>query len=177
MRSPHSAFIISVTTLLTVGAATVAEAADPAAPPVLKAPPILAASPWRVEFGTRYWFSSGNHKYDYYDAHVPGQLISRLTFGDLTGHSAETFFRVDHESGVFLKGFLGGGTLASGKLNDEDTVAATKGPYSNTVHVQSGGSLKYVTVDLGYNVVETRLPTASRSGSAPSSATIISTSG
>jgi opacity protein-like surface antigen len=160
MRIPHSAFIISVTALLTVGAATVAEAADPAEPPVLKAPPpILATSPWRVEFGTRYWFSSGNHKYDYYDVHIPGLLISRLTFGDLTGHSAETFFRVDHESGVFLKGFLGGGTLASGKLNDEDTVAATKGPYSNTVHVQSGGSLKYVTVDLGYNVVETRLPT------------------
>ena len=159
MRKTLSAFIVSVTALLAVGAAKVAKAADPA-PLVLKAPPpILAASPWRVEFGTRYWFSSGNHKYDYYDAQVPGLLISRLTFGDLTGHSAETFFRVDHESGVFLKGFLGGGTLASGKLNDEDTVAATKGPYSNTVHVQSGGSLKYVTVDLGYNVVETRLPT------------------
>lgn len=128
--------------------------------PAYKAPPpLLAASPWRFEFGTRYWFSSGNHKYDFYNADIPDLLISRLTFGDLTGHSAETFFRVDHESGVFLKGFLGGGTLASGKLNDEDTVAAMYGVYSNTVHVQSGGSLKYVTVDLGYNVVETRLPT------------------
>ena len=104
-------------------------------------------------------------------------MISRLTFGDLTGHSAETFFRVDHESGVFLKGFLGGGTLASGKLNDEDTVAATKGPYSNTVHVQSGGSLKYVTVDLGYNVVETRLPTGQPVRIGPLLDTIISTSG
>ncbi|MFZ3178696.1 MAG: hypothetical protein WA156_00455, partial [Methylocystis silviterrae] len=99
MRKTLSAFIL-VTALLAVGAAKVAKAADPA-PLVLKAPPpILAASPWRVEFGTRYWFSSGNHKYDYYDAQVPGLLISRLTFGDLTGHSAETFFRVDHESGV-----------------------------------------------------------------------------
>ncbi|MFO1103201.1 MAG: outer membrane beta-barrel protein [Methylocystis sp.] len=129
--------------------------------PVDKAPPplFLAPSPWRVEVGARYWFSSGNHKYDYYHAYFPGTLVSRLTFGDVTGHSAETFFRVDHESGAFLKGFFGGGTLASGKLNDEDTVAAKYGGYSNTVHVQSGGSLKYVTVDLGYNVVETRLPT------------------
>jgi opacity protein-like surface antigen len=128
--------------------------------PAYKAPPpMLAASPWRVGVGMRYWFSSGNHKYDFYNSYIPDLLISRLTFGDLTGHSAETFFRVDHESGVFLKGFLGGGTLASGKLNDEDTVAAMFGGYSNTVHVQSGGSLKYVTVDLGYDFVETRLPT------------------
>ncbi|MBM3552653.1 MAG: porin family protein [Alphaproteobacteria bacterium] len=154
MRKTLSAFL-SMTAFLAAGAA---KAADPVLP-VLKGPPPPLASPWRFEFGTRYWFSSGNHKYDFYNADIPDLLISRLTFGDLTGHSAETFFRVDHESGVFLKGFLGGGTLASGKLNDEDTVAAMYGVYSNTVHVQSGGSLKYVTVDLGYNVVETRLPT------------------
>ncbi len=154
MRKALSAFL-SMTAFLAAGAA---KAADPVLP-VLKGPPPPLASPWRFEFGTRYWFSSGNHKYDFYNAEIPYLLISRLTFGDLTGHSAETFFRVDHESGVFLKGFLGGGTLASGKLNDEDTIAAMYGVYSNTVHVQSGGSLKYVTVDLGYNFVETRLPT------------------
>ena len=69
MRKTLSAFV-SVTALLAVGAGA-AKAADPA-PLVLKAPPpLLAASPWRVEFGTRYWFSSGNHKYDYYDAQSP----------------------------------------------------------------------------------------------------------
>ena len=90
---------------------------------------------------------------------MTAQRNSRLTFGNLTGHSAELFFRVDHESGVFLKGFIGGGALASGKLNDEDFPAATGSAYSNTLSVQSGGSLKYVTIDLGFNLLAGTMPT------------------
>jgi hypothetical protein len=62
---------------------------------------------------------------------------SRLTYGDIAGHSAELFFRADHESGLFLKGFIGGGALPSGKMNDEDFPPGIF-PYSNTLHAQSG---------------------------------------
>lgn len=124
--------------------------------------PLLASSPWQVEVGSRYWLSSGNHKYDLYDDFLTGptQLISRLTYGNTTGQSSEAFWRVEHESGVFLKGNLGGGTLSSGKMNDEDFMPFTM-PYTNTLQVQSGGSLKYLTVDLGWNykdVAYTGLP-------------------
>ena len=118
--------------------------------------PIMAASPWQVEIGSRYWLSSGNHKYDLYDDFLTGptQLISRLTYGNATGQSSEAFWRLEHESGVFVKGNLGGGTLSSGKMNDEDFMPLTM-PYSNTLQVQSGGSLKYLTVDLGWNYRDT----------------------
>lgn len=112
--------------------------------------PMLSGSPLQVEFGSRYWLSNGGYVKNLYDPIIPNQLNSRLSYSNITGQSAEVFWRVDHETGVFAKGFLGGGSLTSGKMNDEDFAPAIS-PYSNTIHVQSGGSLKYLTVDLGYN--------------------------
>ncbi len=112
--------------------------------------PTFYGSPLQVEVGNRYWLSNGGFAYDLGDPINPGQKNSRLTYSNATGQSAEVFWRIDHETGVFTKGFLGGGSLISGKMNDEDF--PVKGsPYSNTIHVQSGGSLKYLTVDIGYN--------------------------
>ncbi len=110
--------------------------------------PIFSGSPLQVEFGTRYWLSNGGYVKNLYDTEIPNQLNSRLSYSNATGQSAEVFWRVDHETGVFAKGFLGGGSLTSGKMNDEDFAPAIS-PYSNTIQVQSGGSLKYLTVDLG----------------------------
>jgi len=129
----------------------------PAGAPPTK-PPILAAMPLQYEFGSRYWFSSGDHVFDLYDPFLSPQLNSRLTFADLTGQTAEVFFRADFEPGVFVKGFVGGGAIVSGKLNDEDFPVSAGFPYSNTISNQSGGSLKYATVDLGYNLYRDTLP-------------------
>ena len=115
--------------------------------------PMLSGSPLQVEFGSRYWLSNGGYVKNLYDPITPNQLNSRLSYSNITGQSAEVFWRVDHETGVFAKGFLGGGSLTSGKMNDEDFPPAIS-PYSNTVSVQSGGSLKYLTVDLGYNFLQ-----------------------
>jgi opacity protein-like surface antigen len=125
-----------------------AQAADLAVKaPIVKASPEI--SPWSFEFGSRYWFSSGKYKKDLF---APGgsPQLSRLTYDDLTGHSAEAFWRVDHASGLFLKGYVGGGSIIGGKLNDEDFPPATS-PYSNTLSDQKHGALGYVSVDLGYN--------------------------
>jgi hypothetical protein len=59
---------------------------------------VIVAPPrpeWEVEFGARYWVSSGRTKYDLF-VDPPGTTllpISRLTYSDLTGHSGELFGR------------------------------------------------------------------------------------
>lgn len=113
---------------------------------------IILGAPLQVEVGSRYWLSNGGFAYDLGDPYITGQKNSRLTYSNATGQSSEVFWRVDHETGFFAKGFFGGGSLTSGKMNDEDFPPAVS-LYSNTISVQSGGSLKYLTVDLGYNIL------------------------
>jgi opacity protein-like surface antigen len=138
--------------LISVVAPAFAQAADPALPSFKgPSPAPIFTYPWEVQFGARYWYSSGNHQYDLYDPFATAIKNSRLTYGDLDAHSAEVYFRVDHQSGVFLKGYVGGGAIVGGKLNDEDFPPFTA-PYSNTISSQGGGSLKYGSVDLGYNL-------------------------
>lgn len=130
--------------------------ADPATPgssgnaAILKAPP--RSSDWTINVGTRYWFSSGKMQKDLYEADVAGLLNSRLIYGGATGHSAETFARFDHRSGVFAKANIGLGTLVNGTLNDEDFPPDTS-PYSNTEHRMKDGGLRYGSLDIGYNVL------------------------
>ena len=128
-------------------------AADLQTKPSLASAPIFSDTPLQVEVGNRYWLSNGGFAYDLGDTNIPGQKNSRLTYSNATGQSAEVFWRVDHETGIFAKGFLGGGSLTSGKMNDEDFPPGHS-PYSNTISVQSGGSLKYLTVDIGYNFLK-----------------------
>ena len=62
------------------------------------------------EFAARYWFSIGKTAKNLYD--IPGSaLVSRLSYDGLRGHSAEAFGRADHTSGLYVKGYLGGGIL------------------------------------------------------------------
>jgi opacity protein-like surface antigen len=121
---------------------------------VLKAPPLIA-SEWEVETGARVWFSSGRigAPNPLFNLNPPPTLTlaSRLTYKDLNGFSGETFARVDHSSGVFVKGFLGAGAITSGKLLDEDFPAGG-GVYSNTLSSASG-HLAYANIDLGYNFI------------------------
>jgi hypothetical protein len=71
------------------------------------------------EFAARYWFSVGKTAKNLHD--VPGSaLVSRLTYDGLRGHAAEGFGRADHTNGLYVKGYLGGGVVTNGHLNDED---------------------------------------------------------
>jgi opacity protein-like surface antigen len=126
-------------------------------PYVTKAPVLAGWAPgWEFEGGGRYWYSSGKFQKDLgsgFTANVQNVLNSRLTY-DTTAHSGELFGRVDSPVGIFLKGFAGLGTIASGgTLNDEDWLlfAATV-PYSNTTST-TDGNIGYATVDLGYDVM------------------------
>jgi opacity protein-like surface antigen len=117
----------------------------------LKAPlstPPLDASNWELEAGTRAWFSSGRvgAPQPLFNA-PPTFLASRLIFSGLDGISGETFARVDHSSGLFVKGLLGAGAINRGSLNDEDFPAVFV--YSNT-RSNASGHIGYGTVDLGY---------------------------
>jgi hypothetical protein len=82
----------------------------------------------------------------------PPILALRLAFNGLDGVTGETFARLDHSSGAFIKGFLGAGAVNRGSMNDEDFPA--NGAYSNTLQSASG-HLAYGTVDLGYSLLRT----------------------
>ena len=116
---------------------------------------------WDVEGGFRYWYSSGRFQKDI----APGNLgpqnptlnISRLTWDNMTGNSAEMFLRVDSPSNWFVKGFVGGGKLSGGKINDEDwgIGAAVNTGYSNT-EGNASGVFSYATADVGFDVMRGR---------------------
>jgi TolA-binding protein len=118
------------------------------------APPAVAA--YAIEGGLRYWFSSAKNRYNYFADTTSDMLVSRLSYVGLTGHTGEAFFRVDAHEGpltnAFLKGYIGGGGITSGKLYDED-FAPFIDPYSKTSSATSG-RLQYASVDLGYSVFE-----------------------
>lgn len=112
-----------------------------------------------IEIGGRYWYSWGRHKYDLglmKNEPVPDySLISRLTYDDTEASTGEAVARVTGPWNLFAKGFVGGGSIGSGRMNDEDfnipgdTVASI--PYTNTISKVSGDIPTYGTVDIGYD--------------------------
>jgi Outer membrane protein beta-barrel domain len=107
-----------------------------------------------IEIGGRVWYSSGRFQKDLGSTADQSQsniLNSRLTYEN-TAASGEVFGRIDGISNIFVKGFLGGGSLLSGKLHDEDW-GMSNGliPYSNTVSDPVKGTIGYGTGDIGYN--------------------------
>ena len=120
-------------------------------------PPVVAASGWEVEVGPRYWYSSGRFQKDlggFTTAANANLLVSRLTY-NTTANSGELFGRVETPWNFFLKGFVGGGSIASGHLNDEDWGIIFPGPvgvaYSNTLSDPVKGGITYGTIDGGYD--------------------------
>lgn len=107
---------------------------------------------WTIEVGTRYWYSNGRMQKDLSDATGVGRLNSRLVYSGMDGHAAESFVRLDHRSGLFVKGNFGLGSLVNGKLNDEDFTPEND-RYSNTVHDVRDSSLRYASLDIGTTVV------------------------
>ncbi len=109
---------------------------------------------WNMEFGTRYWYSTGEARKDLYDD-TGTLLISRLTYDDIDAHSGEAYFRLDHvNSRFFIKGYAGLGGIVSGNLRDEDFEPLTV-PYSSTDSEQEDGWLGYASIDFGFRFMDT----------------------
>ena len=94
---------------------------------------LFDASKYGIEWqsGLRYWASTGKHTYDLSDTSGKAQ-VARQTWDRIEGQAAETFFRADHWSGIFLKGHLGAGSLNNGTLNEEDFVPVASSNSSNS---------------------------------------------
>lgn len=127
---------------------------DLALPPAQTVGPLFNPKPisqWETEFGGRYFLSTGRTRINLFGiTGVDGNLLlSRLTWSNLESHSGEAFARVEHLSGFFIKGFVGGGTIISGSLQDEDFPPVTA-PYSSTNSDQDDGRLLYGTIDAGW---------------------------
>jgi hypothetical protein len=127
-------------------------------PMMVKARPLPAPLGWDLDAGVRYWYSTGKVK----TTTGADTLNSQLTYDNMTGHSGEVFARLDTPSNVFAKGLIGGGAITSGKMNDEDwglidEIETDPQPTSFEVTKSDvSGSLKYATVDVGFNALRSR---------------------
>lgn len=105
-----------------------------------------------IEIGGRTWYSSGRFQKDLgatSNTSLQNVLVSRLTY-DTTAASGEVFGRLDTSQNIFLKGFVGGGRILSGKMHDEDWLISNGTvPYSNTLSTVAG-DIGYATIDVGY---------------------------
>ena len=102
------------------------------------------------EFGTRVGWSGGKFAKNLWDPTNKSQLNSRLTWEGQDGLALETFAKLDHTSGVFAKGLIGGVGISSSKMSNEDFPPGIS-PYSKTTDTTKNGRDLYATVDLGYN--------------------------
>jgi hypothetical protein len=128
--------------------------------PMQPAPLLRSGSPlppWKAEFGTRYWYSSGTSKKDLFDT-TGATLLSRLTYDGLGANSGEGFFNISNADGLFLKGYAGIGSIFNGHLTDDD-FPPILGGYSATTSDQKSGLISYASVDFGYNFFHMRAVT------------------
>jgi opacity protein-like surface antigen len=132
----------------------------------LKDGPTPALAAYGFELGGRYWYSWGRHKYDLghskSDPVADYALISRLTYDDIDASTGEVTGRVTAPWNLFAKGFIGGGVLTGGHMNDEDfnidgdafisPGVHDRVPYTNTISPKVAGSIPgYGTIDAGYD--------------------------
>ena len=110
--------------------------------------PAINPSNWEFDAGSRTWFSSGTIGAPNPFLTSRQALTSRLIFHDLDAVSGETYARVDHSSGLFVKGFLGAGGIFNGYEHDEDF---NQHAYSTELETGAAGNLGYANIDLGYS--------------------------
>ncbi|WP_445488934.1 outer membrane beta-barrel protein [Rhodopseudomonas sp. RCAM05734] len=118
-----------------------------------KAPPLVnSAGGWAVEVGGRYVAGWSQFQYGLGQPEAnPLSSISRLTYDDLITSSGEVFARVDMPMNWFVKGFVGGGTIKNGHINDEDFGIDPTMAYTNTNSPEVNGRSRYAVVDAGYD--------------------------
>lgn len=108
---------------------------------------------WQVEFAARYWYGRGKTGESLYDnPALSDTMVSRLTYSGMTSNSGELYGRAAATTGWFVKGYVGGGVISQGRLQDEDFPPYAV-PYSSTISDEHSGHLDYASGDVGYDVV------------------------
>ena len=131
---------------LAVGAALCATPAV-ADPFIIGDAAATSPSDFQSVFALRYWYGMGSTSKDLYGL-TRDTLNSRLTYDGMQSHSLEAFVRMDHVSGLFWKGYAGGGLLTQGHLQDEDFPPGIT-PYSSTDSMLQNQTLGYISADFG----------------------------
>ena len=113
-------------------------------------------SEFNGEVGLRAGYSTGRFQYNLFSPIADGsQYLSTLTWSAQEGPASEIFSRLNHNSGFFVKGTLGGISIGSSTMHDEDSVYAMRGePYSNTQSTTNNGQSIYTTIDFGYTFMK-----------------------
>jgi len=103
------------------------------------------------ELGLRHWYSEGKTRFDVNSsrqAPILGNPTSTLTYDGIDANSLEFVWGVRNESRTFFKGFVGGGWLDGGSLDDEDYLAGQI-KFSDTYSSLDGESMGFGTMDIG----------------------------
>jgi len=111
-------------------------------------PPMLEP---RFELGVRYWQSVGKTHFSINSSRqnpALGNPTSVLKYDDMEGYSGEFFWYARNETNTFAKGFVGGGGLSGGSLDDEDYTAGQI-KFSDTFSTLKGDDLIYGAIDVG----------------------------
>jgi outer membrane protease len=124
------------------------------APGWAQSPPPYLLNPLSnsYELGTRYWYSSGSFDKTLYD-NTGSVLLSKLTYGGATGHAGEVYLNIADPNNWLLKGTVGIGRFAGGKLQDQDfnlPIPPFSESYSSTDSDMKRSSLNYASIDFGY---------------------------
>lgn len=113
-------------------------------------PPMSNPEP-QWELGLRYWYSEGSKRFDINSQlqnPFLGNPTSTLTYDGIDANSLEFVFAVRNETRTFFKGFVGGGWLDNGSLDDEDFFAGQI-KFSDTYSQLDGDGMVYGTMDVG----------------------------
>lgn len=139
-------------TIAALAAAVLAAGAHAAAANPFIVEPVKPA--FSATFAMRYWYAMGSTGKDLYGL-TRDVLNSRLSYTGLQSHTAEAVFRIDHDSGLFWKGYGGLGVLTGGKLQDEDFPPDTT-PYSSTDSSLQNQAIGYLSTDIGGAILRGR---------------------
>lgn len=122
---------------------------DPLPPPGATSSGTSASGNFTYAFGTRNFMSWGRTQKRLFDS-TGATMVSQLTYSGAASNSEELFGKIEHRSGIFLKGYAGLGSVFSGALKDEDFPPLTT-PYSATTSGLQDGRLAYATADVGWD--------------------------
>jgi opacity protein-like surface antigen len=113
---------------------------------------------WQAEAGGRYFAGWGQFHKDIGNLTNSGlpsiSSVSRLTYDDMQTGAGEFFGRVDLPWNLFVKGYVGGGAIKPGHMNDEDfgiPLLGTYAAYSNTLSPVVNGTVTYGVLDSGFD--------------------------
>ncbi|MEG6509835.1 hypothetical protein V6C03_12760 [Methyloligella sp. 2.7D] len=113
-------------------------------------PPPPSVEP-NFQLGLRYWHSEGKTRFDIDSSRLApdfyGSPTSTLDYDGMQGDTIEFTFRAANETDTIFKGFVGGGWIDGGSLDDEDYFAGQV-KFSDTYSSIDGDGMLYGTLDL-----------------------------